>query len=92
MLATACFGLGCNVLNLLALNFFCNPEDADDEYPDEEISEVESEKPAQRKSMTSSQKSKSKKSLADTMTGIYKPRHTRSFTKANQTETLPETR
>jgi len=46
MLITACFGLACNVLNLCALNFFCNPEDGDDEYPDEEISDIESEKPA----------------------------------------------
>lgn len=45
MLITACFGLACNVLNLLALNFFCNPEDGDDDFPDEEISDVESEKP-----------------------------------------------
>lgn len=30
-LITACFGLSCNLLNLLALNCFCNPEDNDDE-------------------------------------------------------------
>ena len=31
MLITACFGLACNVLNLLALNFFCNPDDGEDD-------------------------------------------------------------
>jgi len=49
MLITACFGLGCNVLNLLALNFFCNPDDADDDFEDEEISDIESEKPPKEK-------------------------------------------
>lgn len=50
MLITACFGLACNVLNLLALNFFCNPEDSeDDEFADEEISDIESEKPPKAK-------------------------------------------
>jgi hypothetical protein len=43
MLITACFGLACNVLNLLALNFFCNPEGDDDDFEDEEISDVDVE-------------------------------------------------
>jgi len=30
-LVTACFGLSCNLLNLLALNCFCNPDDGDEE-------------------------------------------------------------
>lgn len=83
MLITASFGLGCNLLNLLALNFFCNPDDLDNDYPDEVISDVESEKPQDRKfGDGSSQKSKgSKKSLANSMKGIYKPRHTKSFTR-----------
>lgn len=66
MLITACFGLGCNLLNLLALNFFCNSEGDDDDFPDEEISDVQS---------------RSTRSLADQMTGIYKPRHSKSFEK-----------
>ena len=71
MLITACFGLACNILNLLALNFFCNPDDADDDYPDEEISDIESEKPQKDQKIgaggsgNSSNKSKSKKSLSD---------------------------
>jgi len=68
MLITACFGLGCNVLNLLALNFFCNPDDAgDDDYPDEEISDIESEKPPKEKKFGSgnSNSSKSSRTLAD---------------------------
>lgn len=42
MLITACFGLGCNLLNLLALNCFCNPDGSDEDFADEEISDVES--------------------------------------------------
>jgi solute carrier family 30 (zinc transporter), member 2 len=30
-LGLACFGLSCNLLNLLALNCFCNPDDGDEE-------------------------------------------------------------
>jgi len=37
-LIVACFGLGCNLLNLLALNCFCNGED--DEEEDENHSSV----------------------------------------------------
>jgi cation diffusion facilitator family transporter len=33
-LGTACFGLSCNLLNLLALNCFCNGEDDDEEDDD----------------------------------------------------------
>lgn len=30
-LGTACFGFGCNVVNLLALNCFCNPEEEEED-------------------------------------------------------------
>lgn len=30
-LGTACFGLACNLTNLLALNCFCNPEDEEED-------------------------------------------------------------
>jgi cation diffusion facilitator family transporter len=41
-LATACFGLSCNLLNLLALNCFCNPEDGEDEEDENHSSTVSS--------------------------------------------------
>jgi hypothetical protein len=66
MLITACFGLGCNVLNLLALNFFCNSED-DDDFEDEEISDVDVEGEYQKRDSGLSKGSgqKSNKSLAE---------------------------
>ena len=43
MMVTAIFGLLCNLLNLLALNCFCNPDEAeqeDDILPDSEVSSI----------------------------------------------------
>jgi Co/Zn/Cd efflux system component len=91
MLITACFGLACNLLNLLALNCFCNPDAEDDEdFEDEEISSVESGKntkhgkgPAGGEEKLASEKrmgsEKSKTSLAGSLKGVYRPRHARGL-------------
>jgi len=41
-LITACFGLSCNLLNLLALNCFCNPDNSEEEEDENHSSVVSS--------------------------------------------------
>lgn len=98
MLITACFGLACNLLNLLALNCFCNPEaDEDEDFEDEEVSSVDSGKnraperaPEQRRTGGGEEKlgsEKSQKSLAGSLKGVYRPRHSRGMLKQKTTST-----
>jgi len=80
-LVTACFGLSFNLLNLLALNCFCNPDG--DEVDDENHSSIVSEnKYSTNQTLDVTQESaipetsSIKKSLSDSISGgLYKPRH-----------------